>query len=159
MWMTLLHRRLAHLDEARAGAQLLDVPGAAVAHPRPKSADELIDERGQRPLVRHPALDALRHQLVPPAVALTVAVLRAGDHGADGPHPAIHLEAASLVDDRLPRALGQPGQEAAHHDAMGARGHGLRDVAGASDAAVRDYRHRAGDAFARLVNGRNLRPA
>src|SRR5262245_46035015 len=110
MRMALLHAGRAHQDEPRARAQLLDVPGAAVAHARPQPADELVDERPQRPLVGHPALHTLRHQLVPagPAV-LAVALLRAGDHGADRAHPAVDLETAPLVDDRLPRALRQAG--------------------------------------------------
>src|SRR5262249_56442082 len=59
MRMTLLHRRRAHLDEARLGAQLLDVPGPTIPHAGPKPADELVDERRQVALVRHAALDAL----------------------------------------------------------------------------------------------------
>src|SRR5262249_29296174 len=57
MWMALLHRRRAHLDETRARAQFLNVARAAVAHARPQSADELIDERRQCALVRHSPLD------------------------------------------------------------------------------------------------------
>src|SRR3954447_23476451 len=35
MRMTLLHRRAAHHDEAAAGAQVLDIPAAAIAHAGP----------------------------------------------------------------------------------------------------------------------------
>src|SRR5262245_16134390 len=99
MRMALLHRRRAHLNEARAGAQLLDVPGPAISHPGPQSADQLIDEWRQWPLVGDPSLDALGHQLVGLTVSLAIAVARAGHHRPERSHAAINLEAASLVDD------------------------------------------------------------
>src|SRR5947209_19558894 len=116
MWMTLLHRGRAHEDEARPGAQFFNVPGAAVAHPGPQPAYQLVDERGQGALVGHTSLDAFGHQLVPAVLALAVAVLGAGHHGADRAHAVVRLEAASLVDDELTRALRQAGQQAADHD-------------------------------------------
>src|SRR5207247_6241656 len=43
---------------------LLDRRRAAVAHRLPKSTDELVDDRRERPLVRNASLDALGHELV-----------------------------------------------------------------------------------------------
>src|SRR5712691_4803948 len=50
-------------DEAR-GLQRLDRLRAAVAHRLAQAADELVDDRLDRPLVRDAALDSLRHELV-----------------------------------------------------------------------------------------------
>src|SRR5437870_3107893 len=47
MRMALLYRGRAHRDEASAGPQFLNVPGAAVAHPGPQAPHHLVDERGQ----------------------------------------------------------------------------------------------------------------
>src|SRR5207249_8699780 len=106
MRMALLHRRRAHLDEASAGPQFLNVPGAAIAHARSQPADKLVDERRQVPLVRHSPLDAFGHQLAAGAeVLLAVAVARTLTHGADRAHAAIGLEAAALEQDGLPGAL------------------------------------------------------
>src|SRR5438105_1488618 len=44
MRMTLLHRRGAHLNEAGAGAQILDGPRAAVPHAGPQTPHQLSDE-------------------------------------------------------------------------------------------------------------------
>src|SRR5262245_24873195 len=78
MRMALLHRRPAHLDKASARPQLLNVPSAAIAHARSQPAHELIDERPQRPLVRHAPFHAFRHELVPWPVRLAISILRAG---------------------------------------------------------------------------------
>ena len=76
-------------------------------------------------------------------VALAVAIAGPGPHRPQRTHAAIGLEGAALVDDRLSRALGQPGQQAAEHDRMGPRRQGLGDVARVADAAVGDDRHAA----------------
>src|SRR4029434_8373742 len=59
-----VHVRLAHagrrdLDELGARAHIVDRLAAAVAHRRPQAAHQLVDELGQRPLVRDAALDPL----------------------------------------------------------------------------------------------------
>src|SRR6185295_17774481 len=67
--------------EARAGLQLADAPGAAVAHARPQAAHELLDHRRQRPLVGDHALDAFGHELARLALELLeVAVARSFLH-------------------------------------------------------------------------------
>src|SRR5262249_3327108 len=72
----------------------------------------------------------------------------------------IDLEAAPLVDDRLPRALGEARKETAEHDAVRAGGEGLGDVAGIPYTPVRDQGHSAlGHALASLVDRGNLRNA
>src|SRR5262245_56026346 len=106
MGMALLHRRGADEDEARAGAQLLDVPGPTVAHAGPQPAHQLVDVRPQRPLVGHPSFDSFRDQLsgagpgaLTFAAALAVAVAGARHHRPQRPHAAVDLEAAALVED------------------------------------------------------------
>src|SRR5438552_6684283 len=103
MWMTLLYRGRAHHDEAGPRPQFLDIPRATVAHAGPQPADQLVDEWRQVALVRHPALDPLRHQLDARRFGLPVPIARPGHHGSDGAHAAIGFETASLADDRLPR--------------------------------------------------------
>ena len=101
MRMALLHRGPAHQDEpGLRSANPRSFRVAAIAHARPQTADELINERGQMPLVRHPPLDAFRHQLaVLPAIAaaaLPIAVARTGRHRPERPHAAIRLELRPL---------------------------------------------------------------
>src|SRR5947209_4906165 len=48
------------------GAVLLhlpDCPGPGIAHCSPQSADQLVDDVADRPLMRHPPLDPLGHEL------------------------------------------------------------------------------------------------
>src|SRR5262249_36983772 len=120
-------------------------------------ADQLVDERRQVALVGDAALDPLGDQLAAVGLALPVAVARAGAHGAQRAHPAVGLEAAALVDDRLPRALGQAGEQAPDHDAVGPGRQRLGDVAGVADAAVGDDGGPAvGGAPGGLVDGGHL---
>src|SRR4051795_6378553 len=78
--------------------------GADVAHRLAQPADELVDDRRQRALVRDPALDPLGHEVARVLhIALEVAVLRepARLHRAERPHPAVLLEALALVHDHV----------------------------------------------------------
>src|SRR5947209_19699950 len=118
MRMTLLHRGRAHQDKAGAAAQFFNVPRATVAHSGSKSAYQLVNERGQRALVRHPSLDSFGDQLVPCTDLLTITVLGPSHHGPQGPHAAVRLEAAPLVNDRLAGALRQAGKRASQHDTV-----------------------------------------
>src|ERR1700721_1915142 len=110
MRMALLHRRAAHEYEAGAGAQLLDVPSAAVAHPGLQAAYKLINEWCEWSLERHTTFNPFRHKLAAFVVSLPVAFARTGHHGAQRTHAPVCLEAAALVNDRLTRALGQAGK-------------------------------------------------
>ena len=120
-----VHVRLADagrrdLDELGARAQLLDRRAAAVAHRRAQAAHQLMDHRGQHALVRHAALDALRHELLGGALAfgiLEIAVRAAFLHRAERAHAAIALVRAALVELDLARRLLGAGEEAAHHHA------------------------------------------
>src|SRR5262245_32504501 len=148
MGMALLYRGRADEDEARAGAQLLDVACPTVAHAGPQPAHELVDERRQRSLVGHASFDTLRHQLAaagggcfPAADPLAVAVAGAGHHRPERPHAAVDLEAAPLVEDRLPRALRQAREQAADHDARRPGRDSLGGIARVADATVGDERH------------------
>ena len=72
------------------------------------------------------------------------------------PMPRYDLEAPAPVDDRVAGALGQAGEEAADHHAVGPGGEGLGDVARVADAAVGDDRDAAGGRLGRLVDGGDL---
>src|SRR3954454_24578019 len=131
-------RRDAH--ELRV-VQLLDRRGAAVAHRLPQSADELVQDRRERPLVRDAPLDALGHELVDVLdVALEIAILRerARAHRAERAHPAVLLEALALVEHDVSRRLVRSREHRAEHHGVGAGCESLRDVARRGEAAVCD---------------------
>src|SRR3954451_18480305 len=86
--------------------QLLDRRRAAIAHRLPQAADELVQDRRERALVRHAPLDPLGHELVDVLdVALEVAVLRerARPHRAERAHAAVLLETLALVEHDVAR--------------------------------------------------------
>src|SRR5205085_5300367 len=96
-------------DANELGAlHVLDRCGAAVPHRLAQPADDLVQDRAQRPLVRNASFDALGHELLDVLdVALEVAVLReaARAHRAERPHPAVLLEPLALLEHDLARAL------------------------------------------------------
>src|SRR4051794_27384224 len=109
--------RAGDADEARV-LQLVDRRGAAVAHRLPEAADELVDDRRERALVRDAALDPLGDELLHVLdVALEVAVLRERPraHRAERAHPAVFLEALALREDDLAGRLVGAGQQRAEH--------------------------------------------
>src|SRR5690606_31028738 len=61
--------------------------------------------------------------------------------GADGPHAAIGLEGAALVQIDLTRAFIRAGQERADHDGRRPGGDRLGEIAGELDAAIGDDRN------------------
>src|SRR5581483_8358998 len=63
MRMRLAQARSRDADEA-CSLQLLDRRRTAVPHRLPHTADELVHDRRERPLVRDAALDPFRHKLV-----------------------------------------------------------------------------------------------
>src|SRR5690606_22311791 len=142
--------------EARPGAKLVDRPRADVAHSRPEAADKLVDGVGDGPLVGHPALDPLRHELPRVALLLEVAVGGSLLHGTEAPHPANRLEPPALEQDGLARALVGAREHGPHHYGMGAGRKCLDDVAGVLDPAVGDDRNTALYAFDRLEHRRQL---
>src|SRR3954451_7200645 len=118
-------------DELRV-VQLLDRRGAAVAHRLPQSADELVEDRRERALVRDAPLDALGHELVDVLdVALEVAILRerARAHRAEGAHAAVLLEALALVEHHVSRRLVGSREHRPEHHCVGACGDRFRYVA------------------------------
>src|SRR5690349_2374061 len=98
-------------NQPRLALQRLDVLRAAVTHAGAQAADQLMDHRRDAALVRDASFDPLRHQLVAAAgrleieLVLEVAVAAAAAHRADRSHAAVLLEAASLVENHLARAL------------------------------------------------------
>src|SRR4051794_25580786 len=106
--------------------------GTAVPHRLSQPTDELVDDRGERALVRDATLDPLRHELLDVLdIALEVAVLgeRPRAHRAERAHAAVLLEALALDEDDLARRLVGARQERAEHDRVRAGGDCLRDVA------------------------------
>src|SRR5260221_604069 len=139
-----VHVGLAHaggsdLDELRLRAHLLDGAAAGVAHAGAKAAHQLLDDRGGRPLVGNAALDAFGDELVGVHLrVLEIAVARALLHRGDGPHAAIGLVGAALVELDVSGRLLAAGEQAPQHHAAGARGDGLGDVARIADSAIGD---------------------
>jgi len=80
--MALDEAGVANAHELGLFPQLGQGPGPHVAHARPQAAHQLEDIVGQRPLVGHLALDALRYVLaVPLARAIPVALAAAALFG------------------------------------------------------------------------------
>src|SRR6202171_5633241 len=149
------------LAERGAGAQLVDVGAAAIAHRRAHATQELMHDRDHRPLVRHASLDALGDQLFRGAFAfgvLKVAVARAELHRAERAHTAVALVRASLIELDLSGGLLRAREQAPQHDAGRARGNGLRDVSRIPNTAVGDQRNvEIADALERAEYRRDLR--
>src|SRR5260221_8405223 len=111
--------RRGHANEPRIALQRPNVGAAAIAHPCPQTADELVDHRSDAALVRDPPFDAFRYELlarlgirVEIEFILEVAVAAAAPHGADRSHAAVLLEAPPLVEDHLARTFVGAGEEA-----------------------------------------------
>jgi hypothetical protein len=120
-----VHVRLADagrrdLDELGAGAELVDRRAAAIAHRRAQPAHQLMDDGGQRALVRNAALDALRHEALGRALPfgiLEVAIGASLLHRTERAHSAIALVRPPLVELRLAGRLFRACEQAAeHHD-------------------------------------------
>src|SRR5512145_96285 len=88
-------------DERGILLQLGNRLAPAIAHPGLQSSDELINDRGQRSLVRHAAFDAFRHELLWRAPALAVPIAAAPFHGADRSHAPVNLICPCLVEHRF----------------------------------------------------------
>src|SRR6185503_4899858 len=143
VWMALAEPRSGDADEPRL-LQVFERRRAAVAHRLPEPADELVDDRPERPLVRDATLDPLRDELGDVLdVALEVAVLRerARLHRAERAHPAVLLEPLALDDQDASGRLVRAGEHRAEHDGVGAGGDRLRDVARRRETAVGDQGH------------------
>src|SRR5262249_6435750 len=105
-------------NEARA-LEILDGRCSAIAHRLAHAADELVDDRCERALVRDPAFDPLGNELVDALDAvLEIPVLReaARFHRAERAHAAVLLEALALVDDDLAGRLVRPREHRPDHD-------------------------------------------
>ncbi len=91
-------------------AQRGNVSTTSVAHGRTQATDELVQDRGNRPLEGHTALDTLGYQLERVRnLSLELTVGRTARHGTHGAHAAISLVAATLVEIDLSWALFRAG--------------------------------------------------
>src|ERR1700736_5067895 len=91
---------------------LADRAVAGIAHRRPQSADQLVDDVADRPLVRYAALDALGHELQRAGhLLLEIAVRGTARHRPDRAHPAVVLVAPALIEKHLARALVGTGEQ------------------------------------------------
>ncbi len=130
--------------ETGLGTHLGDVVAAGVAHAGAQPAGKLVDDGQHRALVGHPALDALGHQLLDARggiLEVTVAGALGLGHRPQGAHAAVGLVGAALEQLHLARRLVGAGEQAAEHHRVAARGDGLGEIAGVTDAAVGDERH------------------
>src|SRR5690606_10610367 len=156
-----LASRARDAHERRPRAHLLDAAAARIAHRSAQAADELLHDRDEAALVRHPPFDAFRHELLELGRrVLEIPVRRpvALRHRTDRTHAAIRLVRPALEQlDGTGRLL-RAGEQAADHRRVRAGDDGLRDIARIADAAVRDHGHaRALQRFSDLGDGRDLR--
>src|SRR5205807_1712386 len=135
-------------NELRVAPQLGQRRAAAVTHARAQTAHELVHHGRDAAFVSDPAFDAFRHELLgglrPRAVevelVLKVPIAAAAAHRADRAHAAVLLEAASLIQNHLARALVGAREQIADHRRARADRERLGDVARVADAAVGDDR-------------------
>src|SRR5574337_1558061 len=93
-------------DEPRALLKRLQALAPRVSHAGLQATDELEDAVRKQTLIRHPAFNALGHELCPLLfMGLKIAILAAPLHGADGAHAAVELVASALIQNGLPGAL------------------------------------------------------
>src|SRR5437763_2706553 len=140
--MRLPQSRARDADELRA-LHLVDRRRAAIAHRLAQPADELMEDRGERPLVRDAPFDPLRDELLDILdVTLEVAVLRKATraHRAERAHAPVLLVALALLEDDVAGALVRARKQGPGHHGVGPGGDRLGDVAGGSHAAVGDER-------------------
>src|ERR1700710_1834548 len=98
--VALAQARSCEAPDPRLAMEIRDRLAAGIAHRGAQAADDLMHDVRHRPLVRHLALDALRHQLQRVRdLGLEVAVGRAARHGAQAAHAAIALVGAALIEE------------------------------------------------------------
>ena len=125
-----------------AGAQIVDVGRAGIAHRRLDAADELVNDILGGALVGHLTFDPFGHQLERILdILLEIAIRAAPRHGAHRAHAAIALVGAALVEKGLARRLLGACQHRADHDHRCARCQRLGRIARSAQAAVGDHRH------------------
>src|SRR5215218_1961926 len=112
--------RRGYPHQARLALERRDRGRAAIPHAGPQSAHELVHHHRDGTLVLHAALDPFGHQLLAAAaleieLVLEVPIAAAAAHRADRAHAAVLLEAATLVDDHLARALVGAREQVADH--------------------------------------------
>src|SRR4051794_34717944 len=144
-----VHVALAHsgardAHELGTRAHLGDALAARVAHRGAQAAGELVQDRDQAALVRHPAFDAFGHEFLElrrGVLKISVGGTMALAHGAERAHAAVRLVRTALVELDVPGRLFGPGKQAADHHAVRAGHDRLRDVARETDAPVGDDGH------------------
>src|SRR5690606_923936 len=165
--VALLEARGGEPDEAAVVLQLRHGAAADVEHRLAQTADQLVDDGGERAPVGDLALDALGDELLVGGDALLeVAVLgerlavAARLHGAERAHAAVRLELLAVDEHQLTGGLLAAGEQRAQHHRVRAGDQGLGDVAGVLQAAVADDRDPGVLGGERgLVDGRDLRDA
>ena len=122
--------------------QVADCRRTRISHSGFKTADELVNDLGDRSDVRSCALDTLGDILVLTHILLEVSVtgMTAG-HRAKRSHAAILLVFSALNRDYATRSLVRSSKETAQHYAVGTCRNCLGNITAVSDTAVRDNRH------------------
>src|SRR5260370_38309396 len=140
MWMTLPHTRWRDLDESCFLAQLVDRSRTAITHAGPEAPHELIDERTQRSFEGHAPFDPFGDQFIRAAAAacLSVAFARPLDHRPERTHPAIDLKRSALVENLLPRAFRDAGEQSTDHPRRRSGGDRLRQISRITNSSIRD---------------------
>src|SRR6476469_6977444 len=160
--MALTQSRRSDAHELRI-LHLADRRRSAVAHRLTHAADELVQDRRDRPLVGNAPFDSFRHELLDVldvALEVTVARRAARAHRTERAHAAVLLVPLALMQHNVTGALVGAGEQRPRHHGIGPGGKSLRDVARRGHAAVGDQRDTVpgGDGCA-VVDGRDLRDA
>ena len=132
---------MSDLDEAATGTHFTDCGAPGVAHTRPKTTGQLVDNLRHRPLERHSSFDAFRDEFAWVTLPfLEIPILRTVLHRAQRSHTAITFIGSALKQLDFSRGLLGSRQQPPDHNRVGASGNSFSNVSGKTDAAVSDHR-------------------
>ena len=142
--MALAQARTGQLNKAGFGLEVCNGCSTRIAHGRTQTADQLMQDRRDRALVRYLAFNPLRNQFQRIAdVLLEVTISRAARHGTQRAHAAIGFVRPALVEENLARGFVGPSKQAAQHGDIGTTRNRFGQIARKLNPAIGDNR-RAG---------------
>ncbi len=128
------------------GPEVGDGLSSAVAHARPESADQLVEEVSECTAIRYASFDPFGDQFFRLSFTffvgerLSIAFAGSLDHGSEGAHAAILFEGSALVQNDLSWTFVHPCQQSPQHHAMCPSCQGFGDIPAISNPPVGDNR-------------------
>src|SRR4029453_7170600 len=128
--MRLPKARRRDAEKLGFGAELIDRRASDVTHSAAQASDHLEQHVAYGAAIRHATFNSLRNQLPRRQLSfLEIAIGASILHRGEAAHPAYHLEATSLEQEALARALLGARQHGSHHHACRTGGERLHGIA------------------------------